>query len=102
MNTKTETVIATTEVKRCSKCKIVKPVSWFIADKRTHDGLSSECNLCHERTCRACKQKKPLTSFISRLNKKYKWSWWYCWDCAEEWFQQWKVENGYADPEGSG
>ena len=34
-------------VKKCSKCKKVKPITEFYKDKRHTDGLQSHCKKCH-------------------------------------------------------
>lgn len=41
--------------KRCSKCKLVKSSTEFYPDKRSSDGLSSQCRICNL----AYRQKQP-------------------------------------------
>ena len=35
-------------MKRCTKCKETKPVSFFSRNKSRHDGLAGECRACHK------------------------------------------------------
>ena len=37
------------KMKECSKCKRIKPLLTFNKDKRSSDGLRSECKLCHDK-----------------------------------------------------
>lgn len=44
-----EPIKKTTETKQCTRCKQVKPISSFGADKRNTDGCQSICKECDKK-----------------------------------------------------
>jgi hypothetical protein len=45
------------EVKRCSHCKVLKPINEYVKDKKRADGLYHRCRNCQWKVIRASKYK---------------------------------------------
>lgn len=63
--------------KICSTCKILKPFSEFYKDKRTKDGLYSNCKMCAKKaTMKSIDKMSKLFSYEQRArNKQYMKKW---------------------------
>lgn len=56
-------------MKRCSLCKISKPLSEFTRDKSTKTGLDYSCKICKKRT--AVEYRKNHPDRLGAYNKKW-------------------------------
>jgi hypothetical protein len=56
-------------MKRCTKCKQIKPLEYFDIEKRVKDGRTSQCKRCRLNTKNACRQKHPDRQ--REYNKRY-------------------------------
>lgn len=57
-------------IKRCSKCKIKKPLHSYYADIRTFGGFFSACKKCHSKGC--LKWQKNNTDFWTTYQQAWK------------------------------
>lgn len=78
-------------VRRCSKCEQLKPLSEFHTDKRAASGHRSDCRECRRKPvlvtiapgckiCRRCNSTKPIEMFNRQGDGKKSW----CKSCEQE------------------
>ena len=56
-------------IKICTKCKTVKPLTEFNKQKRNKDGVRSDCKVCHNETTKKWRENNPEK--IKESSKKY-------------------------------
>ena len=114
------------DCKRCSHCKIVKPIKEFGRDKNSSDGLQHQCKKCRNeyaynrginrthrikyhnltngfKVCRSCKEEKPTNEFGKDKTKKDGLRC-YCKQCSfqKDWDKRQKLKSGiikYNEPD---
>lgn len=59
------------EPKSCSKCGTGKPKSDFYGDKRSTDGLRSECKACHKDTLKQTQDLDTRRKNARKRNRRY-------------------------------
>jgi hypothetical protein len=47
----------TGEMKKCTKCGEIKPLSDFVKNKRLNSGLGGKCKICHQKACESYARK---------------------------------------------
>lgn len=61
------------KMKRCSKCKIIKPINEFYKTRRAKDGFHSACKICMNKDQRArLEQKNPNAKKILSYSQKHR------------------------------
>ena len=55
-----ESLAGQEEQKLCPRCKAMRPLNWFTANRSKGDGLASECRSCSRPRIKAAKLKKKL------------------------------------------
>lgn len=78
-------------MKKCSKCKKIKPAEGFYKDLNTKTGLASRCKICHKQACKKYRKTEKGKMVQMQGGKKYRNS-----RKGKQLYRAWRLNNNYG------